>query len=60
MVIDTTNGDIVALASAPGFDPNSFVFGIKSGEWNTLLNDEYRPLSHKSVTGTYRRARPSR
>ena len=53
VVIDTTNGDIMAMASAPGFDPNSFVFGIKSPEWNGLLNDEYRPLSHKSVTGTY-------
>ena len=52
-VIDITNGDIVALASAPAFDPNSFVFGIKSGEWNTLLNDEYRPLTNKTVTGTY-------
>jgi penicillin-binding protein 2 len=52
-VIDVTNGDIMALASAPGFDPNSFVFGIKSGEWNTLLNDEYRPLNYKTVNGTY-------
>ena len=53
VVIDVTSGDIVAMASAPGFDPNSFVFGIKSPEWNALLNDEYRPLSHKSVTGNY-------
>lgn len=52
-VIDVTNGDIVALASAPGFDPNSFVFGIRSAEWNALLNDEYHPLSNKTVTGTY-------
>ena len=37
----------------PGFDPNSFVFGIKSGEWNTLLNDEFRPLNYKTVNGTY-------
>ena len=53
VVIDVTNGDIVALASAPGFDPNNFVFGIKSGDWNALLNDEYRPLSNKTVAGTY-------
>lgn len=52
-VIDVTNGDIMALASAPGFDPNSFVFGISSREWNGLLADEYRPLSNKTVTGTY-------
>jgi penicillin-binding protein 2 len=53
VVIDVQNGDIIALASAPGFDPNNFVFGIKSGVWNALLNDEYRPLSNKTVAGTY-------
>ncbi|HMQ92908.1 MAG TPA: penicillin-binding protein 2 [Amaricoccus sp.] len=53
VVIDVRNGDIMALASAPGFDPSSFVFGIRSGEWNALLNDEYRPLSNKTVAGTY-------
>lgn len=52
-VIDVTNGDIMALASAPGFDPNSFVFGIGVAEWNRLLNDEYRPLASKAVAGTY-------
>jgi penicillin-binding protein 2 len=52
-VIDVNTGDIVALASSPGFDPNSFVFGIKSPAWNALLNDEYRPLSNKTITGTY-------
>jgi penicillin-binding protein 2 len=53
VVIDLTNGDIVALASAPGFDPNHFVFGITSTEWNALLADDYRPLSNKTVAGTY-------
>ena len=53
VLIDVTNGDIVALASAPGFDPNNFVFGIKSGVWGALLGDEYRPLSNKTVAGTY-------
>ncbi len=52
-VIDVTNGDIVALASAPGFDPNSFVFGIGYDEWNALLHDEHRPLASKAVAGAY-------
>lgn len=52
-VIDVTNGDIVALASAPGFDPNSFVFGIGAAEWKALLEDEYRPLASKAVAGAY-------
>jgi penicillin-binding protein 2 len=53
VVLDVTNGDIIALASSPGFEPNSFVFGISSPEWSALLKDEYRPLSNKTVAGTY-------
>jgi penicillin-binding protein 2 len=53
VVVDVTNGDILALASAPGYDPNSFVFGISSAEWKGLLADEYRPFANKTVTGTY-------
>ena len=53
VVIDVSNGDIIALASSPGFDPNKFVFGIASPDWNALLNDEYRPLAAKAVTGAY-------
>lgn len=52
-VIEIATGDIVALASAPGFDANSFVFGISSTEWKGLLADDYRPLSNKTATGTY-------
>ena len=53
VVMDVRNGDILALASSPGFDPASFVFGIRSGEWNALMADEYRPLNNKTVNGTY-------
>ncbi|WP_424932430.1 penicillin-binding protein 2 [Amaricoccus macauensis] len=53
VVLNVTNGDIMAIASSPGFDPSSFVFGISSGEWSGLLNDEYRPLSNKTVSGVY-------
>jgi penicillin-binding protein 2 len=53
VVLDVTNGDVIALASSPGFDPNAFVFGIGAADWNALLNDEYRPLSNKAVAGAY-------
>lgn len=53
VVMDVTNGDIIASAAAPAFDPNSFVFGIGTREWTELLNDPYRPLSNKAVSGTY-------
>jgi penicillin-binding protein 2 len=53
VVMDVTNGDLIACAAAPAFDPNSFVFGISSREWNELLGDEYRPLNNKTVSGTY-------
>jgi penicillin-binding protein 2 len=53
VVIDVESGDIHAMASAPSFDPNAFVFGISVPEWNGLLNDDHKPLSNKSVSGAY-------
>lgn len=53
VVMDVTNGDILASASAPSFDPNAFVFGISFDNWNELLEDPYRPLSNKAVSGAY-------
>lgn len=53
VVIDVTNGDVVAMASAPSFDPNNFVFGISTTDWNALLENDHRPLSNKTVSGAY-------
>ncbi len=53
VVMDVTNGDILALASGPSFDPNLFVRGISSTDFNALLNDEHRPLVNKTVQGMY-------
>ncbi len=52
-VIDTTNGDVMALASSPSFDPNSFVLGISAGEYSGLNTNQYRPLYNKAVSGAY-------
>ncbi|MHA3976441.1 penicillin-binding protein 2 [Halovulum sp. GXIMD14794] len=53
VVMDVRSGEILASASSPSFDPNAFVFGISYDNWNTLLNDPYRPLSNKAVSGAY-------
>lgn len=53
VVIDPRNGDILALASAPGYDPNDFVPSIPSSIWNGLLRDERRPLYNRATGGEY-------
>jgi penicillin-binding protein 2 len=52
VVMDPRNGDILALASAPSFDPNFFVLGHP--EQNARLNDpKYTPQFNRAVTGAY-------
>jgi penicillin-binding protein 2 len=53
VVLDPRNGDVLALASAPAFDPNSFVTGFGQAE-NARLNDpKFRPQLNRAVTGAY-------
>ncbi len=53
VVMDVHSGDVRALASTPGFDPNQFIFGIEADYWNGLIEDEYRPLADKTISGAY-------
>ncbi len=53
VVMDVNNGDILALASAPTFDPNKFVNGISVPDWKALNDNKYRPLANKTVQGLY-------
>ncbi len=53
VVIDIETGDLLAMASAPSFDPNLFVRGISSRDYNGLRDDIYRPLFNKTVQGLY-------
>ena len=53
IVMDLENGDLVSLASAPSYDPNLFIGGISSRDYDPLLNSQYRPLVNKTVQGTY-------
>jgi penicillin-binding protein 2 len=53
VAIDPNNGEILALFSAPSFDPNAFATGMSSSDYNVLQNDENRPLFNRAVRGTY-------
>ncbi|WP_341863924.1 penicillin-binding protein 2 [Gymnodinialimonas sp. 57CJ19] len=53
VVMDCQNGDIMALASAPSYDPSIFTRPLSATIYNGLLNDPYRPLSNKSTQGLY-------
>ena len=52
-VMDVHNGDIIAMASSPKFNPNSFVHGIKTSEWNDLLKNRDKPMTNKAISGLY-------
>ena len=53
VVMDVTNGDLLAIGSGPSFDPNLFVRGISQSDYDVLVNNRYRPLANKSVQGLY-------
>ncbi|PEQ11176.1 penicillin-binding protein 2 [Novosphingobium sp. PC22D] len=53
VVMDCQNGDILAMASMPCFDPNSFSDGIGRLEWKMLADDDHVPLRNKVLRGLY-------
>ena len=53
VVMDCHTGDILASASMPSFDPNSFSDGIGRIEWKMLSDDDHVPLRNKVLRGLY-------
>lgn len=53
VVIDCANGDVLAMASMPSFDPNSFSDGISHLEYEMLSKDDHIPLRNKTLQGLY-------
>ena len=53
VVMDVDNGDIIAAASSPSFDPNLFVRGISNLDYSILTSNDHRPLANKVVQGVY-------
>lgn len=53
VMMNVKTGEILAFASAPAFDPNSFTNGLSVDEWKELNSNEKNPLLNKAVSGLY-------
>jgi penicillin-binding protein 2 len=50
IVVDPKNGDILAMASVPSYDPNKFIPSIAAKDWLALNKDETDPLLNRAVS----------
>src|ERR1700676_2537331 len=53
VALDPKTGDIIALASTPGFDPNDFVRGLSVAQYAALSNSIDVPLLNRALRGAY-------
>ena len=53
VVLDVETGEVLAIASYPEYNINSFVDGISSSEWNSLISDAQKPMFNRAISGTY-------
>ncbi|MBM37638.1 MAG: penicillin-binding protein 2 [Woeseia sp.] len=53
VALNPKTGEILALVSAPSFDPNLFAAGMSKSQYNELENNSNRPLFNRAVRGTY-------
>ncbi len=53
VAIDPNNGDVLALVSTPGFDPNLFGRGMSQAQAQYLYDNPERPMYNRSVQGVY-------
>lgn len=50
VVVDPNNGDILAMASVPSYDPNTFIPAIRAKDWSQLNADETHPLVNRAIS----------
>ncbi|MFT4058413.1 MAG: penicillin-binding protein 2 [Legionella sp.] len=53
VVINSKNGEVLAMVSSPSFDPNIFVSGVSAKDYKILSNTLQKPLFNRAVRGVY-------
>ncbi|MBN2419183.1 MAG: penicillin-binding protein 2 [Deltaproteobacteria bacterium] len=53
VALDPNTGEVLAMASSPAFDPNKFVGGISTEDWNEIRNNPAHPLQNRAVASQY-------
>jgi len=53
VVMEPTTGAVLAIYSAPGFDPNRFTGGVSNAYYSELNTDPRKPLYNKAIQGAY-------
>ena len=53
VALDPRNGEILAMASSPVYDPNKFVTGFSRSEWLEVNTDPSTPMLNRSIQGTW-------
>ena len=53
VVLDPSNGDVLAFTSVPAYDPNAFAAGIDRATWAALNSDDLKPLQDRAIQGRY-------
>ncbi len=53
VVLEVRTGDVLALVTAPGLDPNELVRGVTPERWKEIVSDPRHPLQNRAVAGQY-------
>ena len=53
IALDPRSGEVLALASRPAFDPNSFASRISKKEWDDLINDPRNPMQNRAIQSRF-------
>ena len=53
VVLNPRNGEVLAMASRPAFDPNQFIGGISTKNWQAINENPFHPMDNRAIAGEY-------